>query len=337
MTHGPILSVEKVSMRYPIKRGPLGKVVGYVNALDDVSIDLAEGEVLGLLGESGSGKTTLGRIVLRLMAPSSGDVTYKGESIVGLKDRELRQYRREAQMVFQDPYSALNPEMTIADIVTEPIRLQRRLSAEERRQVAAELLKDVSLDSEYLDRYPPELSGGQRQRVVIARALALRPSLIVADEPVASLDVSIQAQILVLLQNLRKERNLSMLFISHDIAVVRHISDRIAVMYAGRIVEIGSSAQMIDAPVHPYTEMLVASEKNIFELSSKDGTAPTLTSEAMERGCVFAGRCPHVASICLSERPVLKEDGLGRTHACIRRHEEIRQPAPPRLAVVSSG
>jgi peptide/nickel transport system ATP-binding protein len=319
----PVLTVKNVSMRYPIKSGPFGRVKGHVDALNDVSLHLAPGEVLGILGESGSGKTTLGRIVMRLMLPTAGDVMFRGKSIVDIDDRDLRAYRREAQMVFQDPYSALNPKMSIRDIVTEPVRIQKRIGAAEVSRLSEELLEVVALPRDYLDRLPTELSGGQRQRVVIARALALQPSLLIADEPVASLDVSIQAQILVLLEKLRRDRNLSMIFISHDISVVRHISDRIVVMYGGRIVETGRAADVISSPIHPYTQMLVASEQNIFDIPFETRVAAGDGSDDRLDACGFRHRCPHVIDDCRKAAPPLIPHGKGRLAACIRKTREV--------------
>lgn len=325
MTQDVMLSLRNVSMRFPIKSGPFGRIVGYTPVLNEVDIDLMEGEVLGLLGESGSGKTTLGRVMLGLLTPTGGDVQFRGQPVETMT-REMRaSFRRKAQLIFQDPLSALNPMMRIDEIVVEPLRIQRKLNGSSRQDAATSLLRSVSLDPELGSRKPSELSGGQRQRVVIARALSVQPDFVVADEPVSSLDVSIQAQILELLATLRQSMRLTMLFISHDIAVVRYVADRIAVMYRGAIVEVGRAADVVSRPRHPYTEMLLASapdlgddrigQSNIDVQSFRD-----TTREAEGFGCVFEHRCPHAVASCRSVVPKLRAVTSSHSHACALRN-----------------
>jgi peptide/nickel transport system ATP-binding protein len=256
---GQILQVENLAVHFPVKRGLLiDREVDRVRAVDDVSFGLDRGRTLGLVGESGSGKSTLCRAVLQLLRPTAGSVRFEGREIAGLSRRRMRPLRREMQMVFQDPYASLNPRKRVGEIVGEPLRLQGEASGSERRRRVQELLDRVGLSPEYHDRYPHEFSGGQRQRIGIARALALRPKLIVADEPVSALDVSIRAQIVNLLDDLQDELGLTYLLVAHDIGVVRHISDRIAVMHDGKIVEQGDADRVCDRPSHPYTRKLLA-------------------------------------------------------------------------------
>ena len=254
----PLLEVEDLVKHFPIKRGLLfDRQVGEVKAVDGVSISIARGETLGLVGESGSGKSTLCRVTLQLLKPTSGSVRFEGREISGLGRRKMRPLRREMQMVFQDPYASLNPRKRVSQIIGDPMRRQGVGSAAERRRRVHELLDRVGLAGEHYDRYPHEFSGGQRQRIGIARALALRPTLIVADEPVSALDVSIRAQIVNLLADLQDEFGLSYLFVAHDIGIVRHVSDRIAVMHDGKIVEQGTADQVCEHPSHPYTRSLL--------------------------------------------------------------------------------
>ena len=255
----PLLQVENLSVSYRVSRGVWKKVVREVRAVSDVSLEIAPGETLGVVGESGCGKSTLARTIIRLIRPDAGRILFGGRDLAQLEGIELKQVRRELQMVFQDPYSSLNPRMRVVDCVGEGLVLHRLVSSRsEKRERVAELLKAVGLLPEYMDRFPAQFSGGQRQRIGIARALAVNPRLLICDEPVSALDVSVQAQIVALLEDLRESRGISMLFIGHDLAVVRHISHRIAVMYFGKIVEMGPSKNVIERPMHPYTKALLA-------------------------------------------------------------------------------
>lgn len=317
-----LLQVRDLRKWYPLRGGIIPHARGAVRAVDGVSFDIQPGEVLGLAGESGSGKTTIGRCVLRLIVPTGGSVRFQEKDISSLGPRDLRLFRRSAQIVFQDPFSSLDPRMTVEQIVVEPLRVQGLLAdAKARRVRAVELLEMVALSSQHLARRPHELSGGQRQRVGIARALSVSPSFIVADEPVASLDVSIQAQIVNLLSDLRARLGLSMLFISHDIAVMEHLSDRIAVVYLGRIMEIAPKRSLIRKPKHPYTEALLSvvpdpnpaarRERIILEGDIPNPAAPP-------SGCVFRTRCRYALPECAQTVPPLRAVGPDHQTACIR-------------------
>jgi len=316
MTAAPVLCVDNASFEYVRRSGPFGRVSGQTKVLFDVSLALRRGEVLGLLGESGSGKSTLGRLMLGLIEPASGTVLYNGSRLADMPKTERREFRKKAQLIFQDPYSALDPTMPIADAVTEPLQVQGKMRASDKAAVARSLLAAVNLDAEIARRYPSELSGGQRQRVVIARALSVEPDFIVADEPVASLDVSIQAQILVMLQRLRESHGLTMLFISHDVSVVHYIADRIAVMYLGRIVELGPAAEVMTSPRHPYTRALLASVPG----AGAKNAAPSGeidTSAYTGQGCPFRPRCTHAQPCCAEQQPALVSVGGDHSHACM--------------------
>lgn len=317
-----LLEVRDLRKWYSVRGGIIPHARANVRALDGVGFDIRPGEVLGLAGESGSGKTTIGRCVLRLIEPTSGTVRFQGKDIAALSPRDLRLFRRSAQIVFQDPFSSLDPRMTVEQIVVEPLRVQGLLKdAKARRDRATELLETVALSSQHLARRPHEMSGGQRQRVGIARALSVSPSFIVADEPVASLDVSIQAQIVNLLSDLRARLGLSMLFISHDIAVMEHLSDRIAVVYLGRIMEIAPKRALIRNPKHPYTEALLSvvpdpnpaarRERIILEGDIPNPAAPP-------SGCVFRTRCRYALPECAQAAPSLRTVGRDHQTACIR-------------------
>jgi oligopeptide transport system ATP-binding protein len=302
----PLLCVEGLTKHFPLTRGVLGRTVGFVRAVDSVSFDIARGETLGLVGESGSGKTTVGRSILRLIEPTAGRVTFDGIDVLGADARELRRLRRSMQIVFQDPYSSLNPRMRVIDLVGEALEVHGLARGPEIEKRVAELLTRVGLSPSAINRYPHEFSGGQRQRIGVARALALEPKLIVCDEPVSALDVSIQAQVVNLLKALGRELELSYLFIAHDLSVVRHLSHRVAVMYLGEIVELSPTERLFAAPAHPYTRALLSAiplpdprrERRRLVLT---GDIPSPVNPPS--GCRFHTRCPAVMDRCRSEPP----------------------------------
>jgi peptide/nickel transport system ATP-binding protein len=329
----PLVEVRDLEKLFPLSRGVFrGRERGQVHAVDGVSFEIPRGETLGLVGESGCGKSTVARLVTRLLEPTAGTVAYDGHDITHLTSRALRPLRREIQLVFQDPYSSLNPRRTVGAIVAEPLRLQRLGTRAERRARVRELLEVVGLSPEHYNRYPHEFSGGQRQRIGIARALITTPKLVVADEPVSALDVSIQAQILNLLAELQGELGLTYLFIAHDLNVVRHVSDRIAVMYLGKIVELSPAEELHARPIHPYTEALLSA-------------VPTVETDARERqrsrvvlrgdppspvappsGCRFHTRCRYATEICSTVEPPLVDHGRGHVAAC---HHPLDGASPP--------
>ncbi len=312
----PLLEVEALTKHYPIQKGVLQRTVGHVQAVDRVSFDVAAGETLGVVGESGCGKSTVARCVLRLVEPTTGAIRLGGEDITHLDRRAVRPYRRRLQAIFQDPYSSLNQRMRAFDIVAEPLV---NFGLEVDRDRVAALFERVGLRPEQMQHYPHEFSGGQRQRLVIAKARALNPSLIVCDEPVSALDVSVQAQVINLLTELQDERDIAYLFIAHDLAVVEHISHRIAVMYLGEIVELAAKRDLFDAPSHPYTQALLAAvpvpdpeagrEKLVLKGDVPSPIAPP-------PGCRFHTRCPFAFDRCRVERPALKEIAPGHLAAC---------------------
>ena len=317
-------NAELLKVRHLVKHFPVDNSDDVVQAVDDVSFEIIAGETLGLVGESGCGKSTVGRCLLRLHEPTSGEVIFAGKEIVGLPHREMQALRREMQIIFQDPYASLNPRLSVRRIIAEPLEIHGIGSRVERNAKVADLLEKVGLDPRYADRYPHEFSGGQRQRIGIARALALNPKLIICDEPVSALDVSVQAQVVNLLQHLQEEFGLTYLFISHGLAVVEHISDRVAVMYLGKIVEICDAAELYENPLHPYSQALLSAipvpdpkhKRNRIILK---GDVPTPINPPS--GCRFRTRCPYAIEECARIVPELREFAPGHVAACIRIEE----------------
>ncbi len=318
-----LLEVKDLRKYFPIRKGILRQTIGHVKAVDGISFDVERGETLGLVGESGCGKTTASRCLLRLITPTSGNFTFGDEQInlAKLTNKQMRPFRRRIQMIFQDPQSSLNPRMTVADIVGEPLRVNRTVKRDKLQDRIVELLESVGLKSHDMRRYPHAFSGGQRQRIGIARALALNPELIVADEPVSALDVSVQAQILNLLAELREKFQLSYIFIAHDLSVVRHISDRVAVMYLGKIVEISDAETLYKSPKHPYTEALISAvplpdpkEQRKRQLIHLEGDVPDPSQPPT--GCHFHPRCHYATDVCKQETPELREITSGSKVAC---------------------
>jgi oligopeptide transport system ATP-binding protein len=312
------LSVRDLKVHFPVRRGMFRKTEQVVKAVDGVSFDVAPGETLGLVGESGCGKTTLGRAIVKLIQPTSGEIILDGQNIADLDGAELRAKRRKFQMIFQDPYNSLDPRMTVGEVIGEALDIHR-LATHERRKRIEQLLTAVGLDSTHAERYPHEFSGGQRQRIGIARALAVEPELIVCDEPVSALDVSVQAQIINLLQDLQKDRNVAYLFIAHDIAVVEHISQRIMVMYLGRIVELGGAKSVARTPKHPYTQALISAVPVVDPDAKRarvilSGEIPSPINPPS--GCPFHPRCPIAQPQCQTQVPELRQVSEGHWAAC---------------------
>jgi oligopeptide/dipeptide ABC transporter ATP-binding protein len=316
------IEVRNLKKHFPIMRGIFRRQVGAVKAVDGVSFDIYKGETLGLVGESGCGKSTTGRSILQLLTPTDGEVHFKGQDLTKLGQNELRKARRHMQMIFQDPYASLNPRMTVGNIISEPLEIHNIGSANSRKERVKELLKIVGLNPYFINRYPHEFSGGQRQRIGVARALATNPDFIVADEPISALDVSIQAQVVNLLQDLKEELGLTLLFIAHDLGVVEYISDRVIVMYLGKVMEIAPAKELYANPVHPYTEALLSAIPIPDPTVVRDrvilqGDIPSPINPPS--GCVFRTRCPIAIDECAKVDPPLEEVSPGHFKACIRR------------------
>lgn len=318
------LEIRNLKMHFPIQRGFFQRVVGHVKAVDDVSFHVCCGETLGLVGESGCGKTTIGRCIARAYLPTAGALNYQNEAgamvdLAALPNQKLKPYRREIRMIFQDPYSSLNPRMTVLDIVGDPLRVHGIARGKDLEDRVARLLQRVGLRAEYMRRYPHAFSGGQRQRIGLARALALEPRLVIADEPVSALDVSVQAQILLLMKSLQREFDLTYIFVSHDLSVVEYVADRVAVMYVGKLVELAPTSDVYQTPKHPYTEALLSAVPKPDPRLRRDrivlqGDVPD--SANPPTGCYFHPRCRYAQSDCAQESPALRDVGAGHLVAC---------------------
>ena len=315
----PLLEVKDLKKYFPIKGGIFSKTIGHVQAVDGISFSLFPGETVGLVGESGCGKSTAARAILRLIEPSAGEVIFEGQDILKLGKKPMRSLRRQMQIIFQDPYASLNPRMTVASIVGEPLEIHKIAKGREKEEKVANILEKVGLRPEHMRRYPHEFSGGQRQRIGIARALALNPKLIIGDEPVSALDVSIQAQVINLLEDLQQEFNLTYLIIAHDLSVVEHISDRVAVMYLGKIVEMSTDRELYQNPSHPYTEALLSAVPRPDPTIKKQriilpGDVPSPINPPS--GCRFHTRCLYAKADCKTVEPQLQDIGGGHYVAC---------------------
>lgn len=318
-----LVEIRDLKMHFPLTRGiVLQRTVGYVRAVDGISFSIERGQTLGLVGESGSGKTTIGRTIVRLYKPTAGQILFKGQDLATLEGEPLRHVRQRVQMVFQDPFASLNPRFTIGSLIAEPMYIYRIGSSSEIRERTVELLRVVGLRPEYIDRYPHEFSGGQRQRIAVARALSINPEFVIADEPVSALDVSVRAQVLNLLQRLQQQFDLTYLFISHDLSVVRHVADRIAVMYLGKIVEVADRDELYTAPRHPYTKALLSAipipDPQIEKHRQRIILSGDLPSPInVPSGCRFHTRCPMAQSICREVEPAFeRKEGHEHYAAC---------------------
>ncbi|MGN6563744.1 MAG: ABC transporter ATP-binding protein [Thermomicrobiales bacterium] len=319
---GSLLDVQNLVMHFPLTKGIIiQRKVGAVQAVDGVSFSVKRGETLGLVGESGCGKSTTGRAILQLYKPTSGQVMFHGRDLTTLDGGDMRKMRRYLQMIFQDPYASLNPRMTVGNIIAEPMQIHNLVAKNERNDRVQELLETVGLNPYFANRYPHEFSGGQRQRIGVARALAANPEFIVADEPVSALDVSIQAQIVNLLEDLQQQFGLTYLFIAHDLSVIRHISDRVAVMYLGKMVELADRDELYDNPLHPYTKALLSAVPIPDPVIEKKRERIILTGDVPSpinppSGCHFHTRCPYVMDVCKVDEPAFAEQGSGHYVAC---------------------
>ncbi len=319
-----LLETKNLSKYFTGKKGLLNRQPAQVKAVDHVSFTVNKGETLGLVGESGCGKSTLGRTILRLIPATEGQVLYNGEDILTYDKKKMWEMRRKLQIIFQDPYSSLNPRMTVYDLISAPLEVYKIGTKAERREMVEEILQEVGLDKQYLNRFPHEFSGGQRQRIGIARALILNPEFVVCDEAVSALDVSVRAQVLNLMRNMQQKKNLTYLFISHDLSVVRHISDRIAVMYLGSVAEVAEKAQLYSNPMHPYTKALLSAiplpdVKKKRQRIILQGDVPSAYNPPS--GCKFHTRCPYATDRCKQEIPVLRQMEKGHQVACHRAEE----------------
>ncbi len=329
----PLMKIRHLTKEFKIKSKKIGAKPQILHALSDVSLDVYEGETLGIIGESGCGKSTLGRTIIQLHKATAGSVEYQGKNLFELKGPELKKMKKDIQMVFQDPYSSLDPRNTCEDIIAEPLKVHGLITDPKKRQERVlALMREVGLDIQHMNRYPHEFSGGQRQRINVARALALKPKIIVCDEPVSALDVSIQAQVLNLFNRLQRQYNLTYIFISHDLGVIKHVSDRIAIMYLGRVVEMCEADQIYENPLHPYTKALLSAipPESPFEKKERivlKGEIPSPIGDQI--GCPLAGRCPNCMECCTKEIPQLHDVGNGHQVACFLYQS---QQAAPELA-----
>lgn len=319
--NGSLLEVKHLQKLFEGRGSSWSRSNPTIHALEDVSLEVSANEIVGLVGESGSGKSTLGRSILRLIEPTAGQITFNGSDITRLSQRSLGTYRRDMQMIFQDPFASLNPRMKVGEILAEPLRIHGGVAARERSQRVAALLERVGLAPEYMSRYPHQFSGGQRQRLGIARALILNPRFVVADEPVSALDVSVQAQVINLIRDLQEEAALAILFISHDLSVVEYLCHRVVVLYLGRVMEIASSAQLYNAPKHPYTEALLSAAPALHANKRRDriflrNEIPSAANPPS--GCVFRTRCPYAIPECSEVVPGLRQVDTGHWKACVR-------------------